>query len=292
MNSARAFLGGIIDYAGLFPPARLRMDDAVREFARYANGSDRDLLGRFILPATRLPEFSAAARNFVYGQGGAWRLSAIVSAGKESDRDEIEQFNRGERAIVIDAVEMAVASQSDVDWAVKSFGKDYEIFLEPTNAEDPGPLLAIVSTAGAKAKLRTGGVVASAIPSATTVMRFIDCCAGLSLPFKATAGLHHAIRGVYPLTYEPNAPQGTMFGYLNIFLVAAFHRAGLSESALFDLLEESDSSSIRFDESGAWWRGNFAGEPDLSATRKTLAVSFGSCSFTEPVDEARSMNLI
>lgn len=292
MRSARAFLSGIIDYAGLFPPARLRMDDAVREFARHANGSDRDLLGRFILPAARLPELAAAARSFVDDQRDVWRLSAIVASGKDTDAEEVAQFNSAERGMTIDAIEMAVTNQSEIDWAVKSFVDDFEIFLEPTDAHDSEPLLASIARSGAKAKLRTGGVVASAIPSATTVMRFIDTCADLSLPFKATAGLHHALRGEYPLTYEPDAPKGTMFGYLNVFLVTAFRSAGLPESALFDLLEERDSSSITFDESGVWWRGNLADESHLSATRKSLAISFGSCSFTEPVDEARSMNLI
>lgn len=287
---------GIIDYAGLFPPARLRMDDAVREFARYETGENRDLLGRFILPASQLHEFAAAAHSFINDRRDRWRLSTIVSPGKDADREEIAQFNHlhatAERGFVIDAIEMPVTSPLEVDWAVRSFGQDFAIFLEPTDAENAAPLLAVIAKSGAKAKLRTGGVVPSAIPSAATVMQFIDACANLSLPFKATAGLHHALRGDYPLTYEPDAPRGIMFGYLNIFLVAAFHIAGLPESALFDLLEENDSSSITFDESGVWWRGNFAGESHLTATRKTLAVSFGSCSFTEPVDEATSMSFI
>ncbi|MEO6590907.1 MAG: hypothetical protein ABIO52_01155 [Gemmatimonadaceae bacterium] len=289
-------MNGIIDYAGLFPPARLRMDDAVREFARYESSEDRDLLGRFILPVSQLPEFAAAAHSFIGDRRDRWRLSTLVSPGKDADREAIAQFSHKHatvgRGFVIDAIEMPVASAAEIDWAVRSFGQDFAIFLEPTDAENAAPLLAVIAKSGAKAKLRTGGVVASAIPSATTVMQFIDACASLSLPFKATAGLHHALRGDYPLTYEADAPRGTMFGYLNIFLVAAFHRAGLPESALFDLLEENESSSITFDESGAWWRGNLADESHLTATRKTLAVSFGSCSFTEPVDEARSMNLI
>ncbi|MEP6506925.1 MAG: hypothetical protein ABJC63_01770 [Gemmatimonadales bacterium] len=296
MKLARAFLNGIIDYAGLFPPACHPMDVAVREFARYANGSDRDLLGRFILPVSQLSDFTAASRTFVNDQRHRWRLSAIVLAGKDADIEEIATFNRAfdgvVPGIVIDAVEMPVTSATEIEWAVRSFADDFEIFLEPIDLDDSLSMLAVIAKSGAKAKLRTGGIVASAIPSATSVIRFIDKCADLSLPFKATAGLHHALRGDYPLTYGPDAPKGAMFGYLNIFLAAAFHHAGLPESALFDLLEEHDSSSITFDESGAWWRGNLADESHLLAARKSLAVSFGSCSFTEPVDEARSMNLI
>ena len=131
-----------------------------------------------------------------------------------------------------------------------------------------------------------------AIPSAQGVLAFIETCAILALPFKATAGLHHAIRGQYPLTYENDAPRGKMFGYLNVFLTAAFVRAGLPEPALLDLLQEEDPASVSFNEKGVSWRGNFADARTLSDTRKSLAVSFGSCSFTEPVDEAKQLHLI
>ena len=296
MKTARSFLGGIIDYAGLFPPARLGMNEAVREFATYANGDNRDLLGRFIVPASRLVEFADAARHTVREQNQTWRLSSILAPGNQPDVQAIVHFNeehaRAGEGVVVDTIEMPVTTPADIDWAASSFGDGFAIFLEPAKVDDPAPLLERIAKAGANAKLRTGGVVADAIPSATYVMRFIDTCAHLTLPFKATAGLHHAMRGDYALTYEPGAPAGTMFGYLNIFLVAAFHRAGLPEPALFDLLEEKDASSITFDESGAWWRGNLADVSHLSATRNCLAVSFGSCSFTEPVDEARRMNII
>jgi len=296
MMSARAFLSGIIDYAGLFPPARLRMDDAVREFARSTRGNDRDLLGRFILPVSRLNEFSATAHEFLTDNAEPWRLSAIASSGNDSELNSIVTFNHARASqtggALIDAIEIPVTTSAEVEWAADAYGKQFAVFLEPTQPDDSVALLTQIARSGVSAKLRTGGVVASSIPSATSVMRFIDTCARLSLPFKATAGLHHAVRGDYPLTYETDAPKGTMFGYLNIFLVAAFHRAGLPESALFDLLEESDPSSITFDDAGAWWRGNLADTAQLGETRKSLAVSFGSCSFTEPVDEAKGMHLI
>ncbi len=132
----------------------------------------------------------------------------------------------------------------------------------------------------------------SSIPPAALVLHFIETCTKLNLPFKATAGLHHAICGQYPMTYDDDAPVGTMFGYLNVFLVAAFMRAGLPLESLAELLHEEDPSSIVFSEDGVSWRGNVADADSLTYTRKSVAVSFGSCSFTEPVDEAKQLHII
>lgn len=293
MSSARAFLSEIIDYAGLFPPARLRMDDAVREYARYRRSSDNDLLGRFILPSSRLGEFASAAQSFLSADGSEpWRVSAIVSAGNDADIDSISEFNGEQSGVRVDAIEMPVHSTGEIEWAANQFGKSFKLFLEPPITSDCSALLTSAARVGAAAKLRTGGVVPGAIPSAESVLRFIDTCATLDLPFKATAGLHHAIRGRYPLTYERNAPYGVMFGYLNVFLAATFRRVGLAEPALLALLQEEDASSITFDDAGVHWRGNSADIQHLTGTRESLAVSFGSCSFTEPVDEAMHLHLI
>ena len=43
--SLRALLTGVVDYAGLFPPARLPLDEAIRNYARYRQGSDAWMLG-------------------------------------------------------------------------------------------------------------------------------------------------------------------------------------------------------------------------------------------------------
>lgn len=269
------------------------MDDAVREYARYRRGNDRDLLGRFILPASTLDEFSAAAGPFLSDDDpDIWRLSAIVSALNDSDLEDINDFNREHTGIVVDAIEMPVHSEDDVNWAAELYRDSFSLFLEPTLAGGSSALLHSIAKAGVSAKLRTGGVVATAIPPATAVLSFIDTCDALALPFKATAGLHHAIRGEYALTYETQAPRGMMYGYLNVFLAAVFHRAGLPASVLLDLLEETDSASITFDDAGACWRGNLADAAQLLAARRSLALSFGSCSFTEPVDEAKQLHLI
>lgn len=299
MSVAREFLRGIIDYAGLFPPASLDMAHAVASYATYLETDEHDLLGRFILPAARLPEFSSAlgSSRLTPESSMPWPLSVIPEVANNSEAEKIREFNQswtetGSRVrATIGAIEMPVRSMDDIHRAVMAFGK-FELFLEPTGVDDQSDLLDGIAAAGAAAKIRTGGTTPGSTPEPGTVIRFIARCAERGLRFKATAGLHHALRNVYPLTYAPDSPHGKMYGYLNIFLVAAFMRDGLPATALFALLDESAPSSISFDESGASWRGHTIAASQLRATRSDFALSFGSCSFTEPVEEARQLHLI
>ena len=53
---ATSLLDGIIDYAGLFPPAKLPMDEAFRRFLDHRSSADGWMLARFVCPAARLDE--------------------------------------------------------------------------------------------------------------------------------------------------------------------------------------------------------------------------------------------
>lgn len=75
-DSARALLRAVVDYAGLFPPASATMGDAVAHDASERAGADQWMLGRFVLPAARLAEFTAVHAPFA-GEP-AWGLSAVV----------------------------------------------------------------------------------------------------------------------------------------------------------------------------------------------------------------------
>ena len=58
--AAGALLAGLIDYAGLFPPAGLAMEAAVAAYASHRRGPERWILSRFVVPVARLGEFEAA----------------------------------------------------------------------------------------------------------------------------------------------------------------------------------------------------------------------------------------
>jgi len=299
MKVAHALLDGLIDYAGLFPPASLDMDSAVRAYSDYRKSDDRSLLGRFIVPAVQLPELARAAGSFIASEpGDPWRVSVIAGQDPVAARDIALDFNcrhAGADAIpnaVCDAIEMPVKSFDDVTLALETFSDSFNLFLEIPLQPDPAPLIARLAGTRASAKMRTGGVVESAIPSPAEVLRFIRACSENGVPFKATAGLHHALRGDYPLTYERGAACGTMYGYLNVFLAAAFVEAGMDDARILELLGETDRSAFRFDESGVHWRSFSVDADKLLKIRREFAISFGSCSFVEPVSEAKELNLL
>ena len=290
MSSLRAFLNGIIDYAGLFPPASQDMNSAVSEYAKHREGRDSDLLGRFVVPVAKLTEFKDALESHAPAQ--PWKVSAIAGEHPALTRTAIDLFNDSTSFASCDSIEMPVGSYDDIVQATATFRDDFALFLEVSPHADPISLLREIAQTSASAKLRTGGVIESAIPSPEQVLRFMGVCVDEGVPFKATAGLHHAIRGRYPLTYEKSAPIGTMFGYLNIFLAAAFCASGASESAVLGILEETDADAFRVDDRGVWWLDHVVVHEQLAIVRETVASSFGSCSFTEPVTEARKLNLV
>jgi hypothetical protein len=123
------------------------------------------------------------------------------------------------------------------------------------------------------------------------VLRFMKACLAAGVAFKATAGLHHPLRAEYALTYAPDAPRGVMHGYLNVFLAAAWLAAGLPDAQVMALLEERDTSAIRFEGEVVRWRDHVLSAAELSRARERVILGFGSCSFREPLDDAQALGI-
>ena len=84
-------MSSLIDYAGLFPPASLDMMSAVRRYREYLTHEDRWILGKFVVPAARLKEFSAAFNEVCCGEREPiWRLSVLLSGDRASDEEAME----------------------------------------------------------------------------------------------------------------------------------------------------------------------------------------------------------
>jgi hypothetical protein len=293
--SLRALLAQLIDYAGLFPPAALSMADVAANYAGYRKSRDAWALGRVVVPVPRLDELSGVATPFVGPWEEPWRVSALAGEDAAHDADAIRRWNlRQGGRLVADAVEVRVSTVDEVRAVASALGDSMTVFVEIPVAEDPRALIGAIAEAGVRAKIRTGGVTAAAFPTAAQVARFIVRCAERDVPFKATAGLHHPLRGEFRLTYAPDAERGTMFGFLNAFLAAAFAHARqpLPEASLLQLLEERDPSAVRFSDDAVRWRNHTLSTSELLDARATFAIAFGSCSFREPIDDLLRLGLM
>ena len=293
----RVLLRGVVDYAGLFPPASLDMAAAASEYAMHRAGADEWMLGRFVLPAARLAEFDQAAKPVMPTEAWqSWALSALMSGDVEEDVARAEQFNERHRdaragAVLVDTVELKVNNPRDVSHAAELLDRRFDTYMEVPVGEDPAALIEAIAKTHAKAKIRTGGTTADAFPTSAQVVRFIARCLGHNVAFKATAGLHHPLRSEYPLTYAPNAPRATMFGFLNVLLTTAALAAGADERTAAAMLEARDSARIELGPDTVRIGGLQLNVADITRARDSMA-SFGSCSFREPVDDLRAMHLL
>jgi hypothetical protein len=295
MTAIQTLLRESIDYAGLFPPATLKMDVALENYVQYSTGPSAWALGRFIVPVSRLDEFENGLRELPGRPiDYPWRFAALLGTEIESDLERLDEFKQRQinSGLTIDTVEVKASSESSVEEILHRIPPTLMTYLEVPVDRDPGSLIAGIARQGGRAKVRTGGVTQDAFPTAPDLLRFIRRCTEAGVPFKATAGLHHALRGEYRLTYEPGSSRAPMFGFLNLFLTVALARAGMGDDVAAHLLEEGSRDAFRADSHGIGWRGNWLDLKALGDTRRLGMISFGSCSFTEPIDELEVLGLL
>ena len=135
-----------------------------------------------------------------------------------------------------------------------------EVYLE--GAHPP------LSDTEARVKVRCGPVA----PPVDELAEVVRSCREHGVAFKATAGLHHAVR------------QDGQHGFVNLLAAAVF---GDEEAAL----AEDDAAAFRVDGGAFCWRARSASLAEVQRGRE-LFVAFGSCSFAEPVDDLIALGLL
>lgn len=291
MRALRELLGGILDYAGLFPPAGLRLPAVGDNYRRYAGSADAWMLGRLVLPAAQVGELV----ELLPGSASGPALSLSVLLGTEPARDweslqvVLRQAGAKGIALRIDSVELKVDDAAHVQRATAQLPAQLEVFFEVGIGPSMRELIEAVATSGRLAKLRTGAVVAAGIPPLLAVAEFVALCNRERVPFKATAGLHHALRAEYPLSYGADAPRGVMHGFLNLFVGSALLHAGLLDGDDWQrVLADGDGSNFELADESISWQGRRLDLAAISRGRR-FARSFGSCSFDEPRQELRDL---
>jgi hypothetical protein len=184
-------------------------------------------------------------------------------------------------------------TESKIENTVNSLPASLTAYFEIPLDDRLADLVTALAIHGQRAKIRTGGITKEDFPATRTIIRFIRTCLAANVAFKATAGLHHPLRCFKPLTYEADAPKGTMNGFLNLFLATGFARAGFKPFILEEILEDEFEESFEFTENGVAWHGDyFLSTWQLGFVRQKSIVSFGSCSFDEPIADLREIGLL
>jgi hypothetical protein len=274
-------LSGAIDYAGLFPPAGLSLPEAFANYQDYQSSPDAWALGRFVIPVSRLEELRQVP--FTAHRSP---LTVVMDRDLAESLLALERFDaKGPRGLQVESVELRVTSVAAVESTLSALPARWARYLEVPFGAEHEALLDAVAAGGGFAKLRTGGTSAEAFPSPEQLVLRLVSLARRRLAFKATAGLHHALRGSYRLTYEAAAPDGVMFGYLNLLLAAAVLWQGDDPASAEAALLEQDPASIRLRDAALQWRDTQFAAATLAALRRGFFHGFGSCSFREPLDE-------
>jgi hypothetical protein len=273
---------GLIDFAGLFPPAALDMHSAVRQYLEYSHGAYRRALGRFIINLEQFPYFWDAAGDYVRGLP----LSVIVAP--EADWDDLRRLL--DKGYSIEAVEIKqTVSAAEVKRLAPLVPAGVMAYFETPVYGITVQMLSAVEAAGARVKLRLGGTSADAFPKPQGIAQILSELATRRMIFKATAGLHHAVRGRYPLTYAPESPTAVMHGFINLACAAAVLYFGGETQEAAEVLEEEWPGAWQVTPEAVAWRQNSWNADELGEVRKEFFAGFGSCSFEEPVRELEAL---
>ncbi|OBB99737.1 hypothetical protein A5788_18435 [Gordonia sp. 852002-50816_SCH5313054-c] len=269
---------GLFDDAAMFPPGNSPLEAAIPAHSAHRSESYRDTLGPFIFPAPRLTELA----NMLHPDGEL-SMSLTVPGGPTTldaafaQLSSIRWVRLRALEIVVDESHSPASLVTALD-DIAATRPDVEIFVEIPRDERRESFLRALSGTSFAAKFRTGGVHADAYPDEAELAAAVRTVVGHDIPFKATAGLHHAIRNTDPTTgFEQH-------GFVNLML--AVHLAGQAAGIDELIAVLGDRNGNRIAERIATLT------TDEIVNLRSRFRSFGTCSVIEPLDDLAALGLL
>jgi hypothetical protein len=318
-----SFMRGIIDYAGMYPPANLNLVDAFRKYCSYLVSQDEWMVSRFVCSLNSFEEIfkkDSATLKMVEGfDFGRW-ISFSILLNQEpkvkdflvSFRKDLEKVSRISEAypgkVVADTFEFKLPTELNGKFGTHAMKKMLgeindiltvsglfrsRVFIEPPVDDKFKTVFRKLAESSADSnhkgsragfKLRTGGVTQESFPSVEQIASALDTCKENRIPFKATAGLHHPVRHM-------NENSGLkMHGFFNVFGAGILHYANsLSENELKSIIMDENGAAFSFTNDMFSWNDIPADKGMVEKARNEFVISFGSCSFDEPREDLNSM---
>lgn len=279
VSAVPALLDRLCDDAAVFPPGSLPLAEAVPAHLAHLAGAHRALVGPFVLAAASLPDLAPLVTGLPEG-----RFEVALTVAKPGAVSVALALAEFLPALAVAALEVAVPPDVPASAVVPVLDAalagraGIDVFVELPRDGRRGELIAALGGTAYLAKLRTGGVRADLYPDDAELGAAVVELARAGLPFKATAGLHHAVRNTDPATgFEQH-------GFLNLIAAVAAAQAGADTALVAQVLAERDPVAVAERVRGLCEIGG-------AAARRQFR-SFGTCSIDEPVAELTALDLI
>ena len=298
LDARTAAFAGLIDYAGLFPPASLDIAGAVEGYRTVRNSDTRWVAGRFLCPATRLEELAAVLTTTFTAGENPWEVGVVLDAGPGEGASAAQTFHAEMQPAAIIASAEAKPDEGTTEAftalvdTLSSIQPEVVPFVEvvaPRPFEDQirtvaNALQGLGRVGGVK--IRCGGRDATMFPDSTTVASFILSATNAKLPFKATAGLHQPIR-------HYDAELGAWrHGFVNLLVAAAAADAGHGIDMLTEIIADADPGVFSISTAFITWRDLSIPGPAMRRVRTHGFVAYGSCDFFEPIEALEDLSFL
>jgi hypothetical protein len=278
---------GWIDDAAMFPPGNASVDEAVGAHLGYRHSWFASLIGPLLVSDLKLAEVGRTLRRVRMSGGPEGTLPLAVGVVNTSGAGGLLSLvGREIEGVELAAVETALRDLDDlagnadrVVSAAGQLGDAVRVFVEIPYVPGWEKAVAVVEAAGYYGKLRTGGLEPVDTPPSDQLARQLSVLIEADLPFKATAGLHHAV--ALPGS-DPGRPR--QHGFLNLLVAVEALVDGGSVNGAADLLGESGRESV-LARVAAW------NDTQASRIRRRFR-SFGCCGVLDPINDLAALGLI
>ncbi|MET0822402.1 MAG: hypothetical protein ABWY58_15675 [Aeromicrobium sp.] len=269
----------LFDDAAIFPPGNASMRDAVAAHLARRSRNAQEFVGPFVCSVPRLAEL----RDELQQVGPATEplhLCLTVPEGVHTLAAAQSEI-AAEPRVVLRALEIAVGHEDAARAAEEVLAilpAAVEAYLEFPRSADPRRTASALVGTGLRLKFRTGGVEADAFPDERVLARAIRAAVEADVPFKLTAGLHHAIR-------HRDISSGRDFhGFLNVIIAVASAQRGEPGEHISTVLAELQAPTLV----EAFTQLTVGERADV----RDHFRSFGTCDITEPLTDLVNLDLL
>jgi hypothetical protein len=287
---APAFLRSFVDDAAIFPPASTDLEQAVTEHRAHRSSEYAAIVGGFVVSDVKVADLAkvVAAQP---APADDLAVSLVVTGGAGAIEPAVTWLSRSE-GLALGALEFALRDEDDLARNARRFVQvldslgdvldEATVFAEPPllrSTPTHGWLAALDELAAREValKFRTGGVSADLFPDSAALATCIEASLDRELPFKCTAGMHHAVR------HRDDVTGFEHHGFLNVLLATRASLDGAGPDEVAQVLEHTDGDELA---------AQLGGDPDLALRTRRWFSSFGSCSVLEAHEDLVELGLL